>query len=533
MATTPPYINDAEATSRAQSVVNNNRPAITAEINSKIDLVSTGIKTASPSTTITGDVQIYVLSTAGTYANLGGIVVSSGDLTAGQVQARKIDGVWTKYIAPPAGLDAYATNAKVDPIVSIIDGGEYSTGVSNSSFVGVLSSAGTRSNNEFFSVGGKMSQIDCFTTKLGAIRFKLFKPTEVDGEYEQYWEQSLTTILGANTFIAGTDFTEQQVYQGGFMAFYVNTASGSGATGKIGFISESPGGFVISTSNTPNGTITDLSTTTVGHFALKISYVVNAITDRLDALEQTTAGGANLEGAIGAFEGDSITAGTGTTNAYPFVLQTRFNMGDPVILAKAGTGLVKPSSLGVVGMVNRVNTWEDEANIDFFCIMGMFNDLTSAFTGNPNGLPIGSITDRGTISQPDLYKTASAYGAWDWILNYVQNKYPTIPIVVIIETPRYQLDSINQPTYGVYETDGVTLNEFEKYAQAVAERCNERNIPYLDLYHSSGVFRPWILANNTKYFDQADGIHPNDMGHQILADLIAPFFAQYVFKKKI
>jgi len=74
--------------------------------------ITTGIGNADPTTIPDASITTYNLNSAGTYANLGGIVVSSGDLAAGIVQGRKTNGGWSKVIIP-IDLTNYAVKSDV------------------------------------------------------------------------------------------------------------------------------------------------------------------------------------------------------------------------------------------------------------------------------------------------------------------------------------------------------------------------------------------------------------------------------------
>ena len=92
-------------TSRAQSVENGLTGSVNA-LNATVSALGGGTLNASPASTPTAGVFTYNISTAGTYTNFGGVVISSGDLTSGLVQIRQISGVWTKVITPLV-LDNY------------------------------------------------------------------------------------------------------------------------------------------------------------------------------------------------------------------------------------------------------------------------------------------------------------------------------------------------------------------------------------------------------------------------------------------
>ena len=54
------------------------------------------------------------------------------------------------------------------------------------------------------------------------------------------------------------------------------------------------------------------------------------------------------------------------------------------------------------------------------------------------------------------------------------------------------------------------------------EICESKGIAFLDLFHTSGM-TPWDAEYNATYYYNADGCHPNDEGHKILASKITPF----------
>ncbi len=85
----------------------NESAALLDQVKSAVDQVSTGVGTAEPSSSPQPNIKIVNVSTAGTYTNFGGIVVSAGDLSAGLVQLRLVGGIWQKVITP-ISLGAYS-----------------------------------------------------------------------------------------------------------------------------------------------------------------------------------------------------------------------------------------------------------------------------------------------------------------------------------------------------------------------------------------------------------------------------------------
>lgn len=66
-----------------------------------------------------------------------------------------------------------------------------------------------------------------------------------------------------------------------------------------------------------------------------------------------------------------------------------------------------------------------------------------------------------------------------------------------------------------------------KLVEACKESCALHGIPYLDLFHSSGL-RPWDSTFNARYFkcissDSPDGLHPNELGHKFFYPMVREF----------
>lgn len=121
-------------------------------------------------------------------------------------------------------------------------------------------------------------------------------------------------------------------------------------------------------------------------------------------------------------------------------------------------------------------------------------------------------------------KENSLYGALHYTCKELIKRYPNIPIGFIISQPRSQVGSQGK-CWGI---DGW----FERWVQAINEVCGHYSIPVLDLYHNSGL-RPWNADNNAKYFSCSssplgDGIHPNDLGQELMARKIYEFINRYM-----
>ena len=152
----------------------------------------------------------------------------------------------------------------------------------------------------------------------------------------------------------------------------------------------------------------------------------------------------------------------------------------------SGSGYVISGGLAIVNRINKIPS---------------DSDLITIFAGtNDWGR---NLTTLGTFS--DTTKD-TFYGALKLSLEGIINKFPTKKIGVITPIPRN--------TYRNPNTAGETL---EQYRNAILEVCEYFSIPCLDLYKESGFY----VGNST--FNETylpDGLHPNNAGHELLAEKI-------------
>ncbi len=150
---------------------------------------------------------------------------------------------------------------------------------------------------------------------------------------------------------------------------------------------------------------------------------------------------------------------------------------------------------------NRItnNITED---FDFMTIFGSFNDLDST-------LALGEITDNDT---------STLYGCMNLAIENFFTKYPTKKIAIITPTPW----KVGINYFGV----ATTKENMEAYADALVNVARKHRIPYLDLYHCSGL-NPDNQTVLSTYFNengtQDAGAHPNSSGHKFIAQAIKEF----------
>lgn len=165
------------------------------------------------------------------------------------------------------------------------------------------------------------------------------------------------------------------------------------------------------------------------------------------------------------------------------------------IMGEGGTGY-KNREDGGYAFYQRVLNIPSDTNV--CTVFGSINDL---------GLPLGTYTDTGTDTICGCVNT------------FIDNYYticPTAPIGIISPTPAGNyLPSNDNNAMALY------TEELRKIAKA-------RSIPFLDLYHCSNL-RPWDETNRNLCFSSAsldgygDGVHPNELGHKIIATKIREF----------
>lgn len=197
-------------------------------------------------------------------------------------------------------------------------------------------------------------------------------------------------------------------------------------------------------------------------------------------------------------------------------------------------------------------------------------DVYSIFLGTNDwwsGLPLGSMKDY--INNTGLKTT---YGAYRIIINKIKNLNATAKVILLTPMQRgdfvYIADAHNN-AYGSYKPkNGQELSQF---ADAVKEIGNYEHYTVIDLYYQSGIMVKNVVKykrvkdsvsgtyRNMKYPDYIgipfspgndeypyptdaigytyDGLHPSDIGYQVIADMIikvfkkAGYFTQDALKK--
>ncbi|MBQ3140622.1 MAG: SGNH/GDSL hydrolase family protein [Clostridia bacterium] len=156
----------------------------------------------------------------------------------------------------------------------------------------------------------------------------------------------------------------------------------------------------------------------------------------------------------------------------------------------------------------RVASWEPKFD-QSFCdrVDGMTDDadVVMVFGGtNDYGhgdAPIGKMSDR----TPETF-----YGGMHTLCAKLLTKYPFAEIIIATPLHRSGEDTLNASNNAPLKT----------YVDIVREVAEYYSLPVLDLYKNSGIQPelPVVYQRLT-----ADGLHPNDAGHELLAKRIAAF----------
>ncbi|MFV5370030.1 phage tail fiber protein [Acinetobacter junii] len=166
------------------------------------------------------------------------------------------------------------------------------------------------------------------------------------------------------------------------------------------------------------------------------------------------------------------------------------------------------------------NGWNDKANTPN--LISENPDIVTVFLGtNDFGVrarPLGSFGDGTGVE--------TVAGSINLLLTNLVNKFPTKRLAILLPIPRYNSYGINGGTANAY---GTTLRQI---SELIVQYANHYGIPYLDLYNASGLAVYNSLANSY-YFTYPggttpDGVHPNDLGHQVIARKVKRFLEEII-----
>jgi len=204
----------------------------------------------------------------------------------------------------------------------------------------------------------------------------------------------------------------------------------------------------------------------------------------------------NLEGLTINFLGDSITEGHGTTapeKVFHQLIKEKYNLKYAYNYGVGGTRIARqvvPSKECTVWDLN----FELRADI-----MNHDADAVVVF-GGTNDYGHGD-APFGTTDSDDVYTFC---GGVNSLINKLKNDFPTAKIIFM--TPIHRLEETTPSA-----PDSKTLAD---YAAVISEICKKHNVPVIDLFK----INPLDPADAELV---PDGLHPNDKGHSIMAQVIA------------
>ena len=213
----------------------------------------------------------------------------------------------------------------------------------------------------------------------------------------------------------------------------------------------------------------------------------------------------DLSGAKINFLGDSITFGHGTSSeSKRFTNRIADEQG--AICRNygiSGTRIARqktPSQCPDYDLDFNLRVADMDADADAVVIFGGTNDF------GHGDAPLGGMEDRTCYT---------FYGALHTLYSSLIVQYPHAKIVIL--TPLHRCNEDNPRGDGNKPADVGVLRDYVQIIRQVAEFYA---LPVLDLFAMSGL-RPRVPAVQQRFIP--DGLHPNDDGHRILADLLVRY----------
>lgn len=135
-------------------------------------------------------------------------------------------------------------------------------------------------------------------------------------------------------------------------------------------------------------------------------------------------------------------------------------------------------------------------NADLIVVFGGTNDF------GHGDAPMGSKGDRGVYT---------FYGAVQSLYTSIRTQYDSSQVVILTPLHRFRPEEESMEP------------KLEEYVNVIRELATENHFHVLDLYNDSKI-HPCL--NHAREILVPDGLHPNDEGHQILAEEIIDFIRQ-------
>ncbi len=210
-----------------------------------------------------------------------------------------------------------------------------------------------------------------------------------------------------------------------------------------------------------------------------------------------------LQGKKINFLGDSITEGHGVScheNVYHQIIKRECGLAEARNYGVSGTRFARqiPGSDLRCDRDFCQRAAEMDQDADVVVVFGSTNDF-----GHGNA-PFGSFVDR----DPNTF-----CGACHYLFRYLIESYPEAVIAVCTPTHR---TGENDP-----DGKGKVLRD---YVEVIRQTAEYYSLPVIDLFAASGM-QPAVEESRERYMP--DGLHPNDAGHEKLAQVIGNFLLSY------
>lgn len=208
-----------------------------------------------------------------------------------------------------------------------------------------------------------------------------------------------------------------------------------------------------------------------------------------------------LKGKKINFLGDSITEGVGTSSpnkVYHALLKERAGLAEARNYGKSGTKIARLLEVTADPFDQDFNLRapEMDKDADVIVVFGGTNDYGHAT------IPMGEF---------DNYDITTFYGGVHNLCQYLVKEY--VGKTIVFMTPLHRMEE-KRFTWCDKSSDLIC------FVRAIREVCEHYSIPVLDLYKESGM-----NGNMQVWCDHymPDGLHPNDLGHEIIAHKLQKF----------
>lgn len=204
-----------------------------------------------------------------------------------------------------------------------------------------------------------------------------------------------------------------------------------------------------------------------------------------------------LKGLTINFLGDSITEGHGTTDsskAFHQLIKEKHGLKLAYNYGVGGTRIarkINPTQTTIWDYTFELRSEIMDRNADTVVVFGGTNDY------GHGDAPLGDADSK------DIFTFC---GAVNSLIDKLEQNFPNAKIVFM--TPIHRLEETKPAPL---TPDGKTLSD---YAKAIKEVCAKKDIAVIDLFE----INPLDPADTQLV---PDGLHPNDDGHKILAEVVA------------